>query len=182
MDISSVLIIVGLSLTVFGAGFTALAYYLGFRRPKYRREHITHHTTGRVVRMSYLVSSNVRVPLVEYEVEGARYTISGPRFSGYSPFPSSGALGPNRSNIPLQGPLPLVVHSAGNSLSAQRDMAARYPAGRLVDVFYDPDKPECAFVERDAPIPSWAAAILLAGPLFILITGIALLLAGLFIG
>lgn len=32
-------------------------------------------------------------------------------------------------------------------------MDERYPAGKQVDVFYDPDRPKRAFVERDNPMP-----------------------------
>lgn len=184
MGYSSAFLISGLLMIVMGIFCTAITYYFGFYRPKYRRQHITHHTVGRVVGMSELISCDVRVPLVEYEVGGNRYTVRGPRFSGRSSFPTANSpMGPNGSNIPLQGPLPqVVVCSGSNGIRATRDMAARYPAGRTVDVFYDPDKPKCAFVEREATLPGWAGALLLGSVILVTLIGIGFIAAGVMLG
>ena len=55
--------------------------------------------------------------------------------------------------------------------AAQEAMRARYPKGKTVQVFYDPNAPKHAFVERDAPLSRKLSAILVS------ISGLITLLA-----
>lgn len=175
METPTIFLMVGFILIIFGAAAIAVTYYFSFVRPKKRREQITAHTTGRVLRMSNFYSNEVRIPLVEYEAEGKTYRICGPRFAGHSTLPPERGnmnIGANNSNIPPLGELPLIVRSAGRAYNAEKDMAIRYPVGKAVDVFYDPDEPKRAFVEREAPLPVWAAGIVIGGESIIILLGI----------
>lgn len=165
MTVGAVLLLTGIFIILMGAISTAIMVWFGFRRPEYRKEHFTGRTTGTVERMSNFYSNNIRVPLVSYTVEGQTYKVAGPRFAGSTTVTFNvghSQLLNSSSNITTDGELPAVVKMKGSRYAAQNAMAARYPVGKTVDVFYDPAAPKHAFVERDAPMPKTVAALLVA--------------------
>lgn len=151
-----VLIICGLTAVVIGGGMGWLIYYLAFKRPAYRAQHYTAQTTGTVLGQSHITSSGIAVPSVEYTADGVKYKVAGPRFAGYTDkFASINgtAIGGFKCNIQPEGELPLIVHTTNGLEAAQDAVNERYPVGKQVTVFYDPARPQKAFVERDAPFP-----------------------------
>lgn len=165
MTVGTVLLLTGIFIIIIGAITTALMVWFGFKRPKYRKEHFTARTTGTVERMSNFYSNDIRVPLVSYTVEGQTYKVAGPRFAGSTMVTfkvGHSQLLTGSSNITTEGELPTVVKMRGSKDAAQSAMTARYPVGKTVDVFYDPDAPKHAFVERDAPMSKTVAALLTA--------------------
>jgi hypothetical protein len=116
----------------------------------------TECVTGTVVGMSHISSNGIRLPKVEYHVNGGVYTIAGPKFAAsVNVYASVGKrrLGMASSNLTTDEPLPDVVRTSRDQSAAQQIMLERYPAGKPVSVFYDPSKPKRAYVERLAKVP-----------------------------
>ncbi len=180
MTQSKMLLITG-SFLIFVSFITALiVYYNLFARPRRRKECITAHTTGKVVGRTSIMYNNLFLPLVEYQIYDQTYTIRGPKFAGcYSSVVNTinTVPGPNGSNIPLEGELPMITNSSGNSCPAQKDLNERYPIGREVDVYYDPDDPKEAFVERDVVYPKFVRNLLFIPTAMSLVIGIFLVIA-----
>lgn len=171
-------LITGISIIILAIITIDITYHFAVKCPRYRSEHFKCETLGTVERLSNIVSGNVRVPLVTYSVADKKYKIAGPRFSGYvNKYVSVGAMriGESTSNIPLTGELPAIIHTTRDRFAAQAAINARYPVGKQVPVFYDPDCPKHAFVERDAPLPKFASAILIGTSVFLIILGAAFL-------
>lgn len=82
MDFWPILLFVGALLLLFGMGLFFLFYYICVKRPRYRKEHITAHTTGIVEGKSHFTSNDIVIPLVRYKVNGQTYKVAGPRFAG----------------------------------------------------------------------------------------------------
>lgn len=182
--LSFALILAGTLIIVLGAITTGIIIWLGFRRPEYRRTHFTGHTIGTVERMSNITSNDIRVPLVSYTVDGQTYKVAGPRFAGRTDVFAEVAgrqLLSSSSNITADGELPLVVKTKGGTSSAQAAMKERYPVGKNVDVFYDPNKPKHAFVERDAPLSKTISIILICMGGVLAAFGIAMFAIGIVI-
>ena len=171
----------GISLLLIGGGLLVLFRYLAFRRPAYRKAHITAQTTGTVVGPSHITSNDIPVPLVEYEVGGAKYKTAGPRFSASTvktlTVGDLDLLG-SKTNLTEEGELPTVVHMTTDSDATEEVLAARYPAGKQVPVFYDPDCPKRAYVERDAPFPQRLGVTLMIVSGIIALGGIAMIVFG----
>lgn len=112
----------------------------------------TAHTMGLVTGWSHITSNDIQLPKVEYTVDGEPFSIAGPRFAGATM--SSLPLGKgSATNLTVDGPLPDVVHMTRGAEATFRVMAERYPAGKEVDVYYDPKNPKRAYVERCAKTP-----------------------------
>ena len=117
--------------------------------------------------MSNFYSNNIRVPLVSYTVEGQTYKVAGPRFAEqHNCVTFNVGLVLNLLSNRLQHHHRRRASGSSKNerrqCAAQNAMAARYPVGKTVDVFYDPAAPKHAFVERDAPMPKTVATLLVA--------------------
>ena len=174
------LLATGIFLFLFSAGMANLLVWLGFRRPEHRKKNFTEQAHGTVERMSNIYSADIRVPLVRYDVNGTEYKIAGPRFAGRTIMIKEigGEQAQGSSNITQEGELPLVVHAKGDLSAAQKAMEERYPAGSTVTVFYDPNNPKKAFVERDAPISKRLTVIMLCLCGALALTGLILVFIG----
>ena len=175
------MIFAGLFTIVLGIGTIMAFIWAGFRRPEYRKIHFTGKTEGTVERLSHITSADITVPLVSYTVDGTKYKVAGPRFAGNTILTLE--VGPKQllsstCNITPDGELPLVVKAHGDLSAAQQAMNERYPAGKKVEVFYDPANPKKAFVERDAPISKKLASILAGVGGIIVLIGLIVLIAG----
>ncbi len=138
----------------------------------------TECVTGTVVGMSHISSNGIRLPKVEYTVNGVKYTTAGPKFSGSVNFYIEAfgkRQGTASSNLSTEGELPQVVKTTKDQSAAQQIMRERYPAGKQVDVFYDPEKPKRCYVERYA-VPPKVWSIYMPTGLGIIFTLVALIL------
>ncbi|MBR3446944.1 MAG: DUF3592 domain-containing protein [Oscillospiraceae bacterium] len=181
MTEKKIMILIGIIVLPVAVGLTALMYWLCFYRPAYRAEHYTAETTGTVEKISGFTSCDIRVPMVRYSVGEMEYTAYGPNFSGskyISAEVGSIQLAGYSCNITPDGELPLIVEIRGSKAAAQEAMNARYPEGKTVPVFYDPDSPKDAFVERDAPIPRTVGIMLVTIPSVMTAACIILILIG----
>ena len=179
--IGMVLLLVGVFIILLGIGMTILLYWLCVKRPEYRKTHFTAETDGTVECMSNIYSCDIQVPLVRYTVNGTNYKVAGPRFAGSTvkTFNVAGAqLLKSDSNITADGELPLVVKMSGSTAAAQAAMKERYPSGTVVRVYYDPDKPKNAFVERDAPVSKTLTYILMGIMTGVTVIGIVMAVIG----
>lgn len=132
-----------------------------------KAERCTTHTTGMIIRYSSVNYAGVHIPLVEYLVNEKRYKIAGPKFTGCvvkrvsTPFNSAKAV--NKSNLTTREELPktLRVTIYKNSVASVEYTALSdlYPVHSQVDVYYNPDKPRDAFVQRDEGISKVLAIV-----------------------
>lgn len=112
--------------------------------------------TGRVARWSAVRYGGFHIPLVEYTVAGRIYKVAGPKFlsvvttSVSTPFQNPKAQ--YETNLTSREELPrkLRIKVYRNSLASVEvsPLAKLYPLGSPVDVWYNPDKPKEAFVQR----------------------------------
>lgn len=134
----------------------------------------TGKTTGTVIGASHVYSNDIPLPKVEYVVGDDVYCIAGPKFAA-STVRTYGIGGKSKTNLTVDGDLPATVHMAGDMRETVNVMAQRYPAGKEVDVYYDPKKPKRAYVERYAPAPLvWS--LYLPAALGIILAAVAVLL------
>ena len=170
-------IIVALSFLVCALPCFIVAYAVGGGGIR-KQKACTAHVTGTVVGMSNFSSNGIRLPKVEYTVNGVKYTTAGPKFSGSVNFYIEAfgkRQGTASSNLSTEGELPQVVKTTKDQSSAQQIMRERYPAGKQVDVFYDPEKPKRCYVERYA-VPPKVWSIYMPTGLGIIFTLVALIL------
>lgn len=122
-------------------------------RGEFKKRKCTVRTKGKVIRYKRGSIGGDRVhfrpPVVEYMVNGIRYTTWGPRFKTYVAKTVSSLtadiVAQQQWNITEEGSL--IVHKRRNSfISITRNIAEEmYPIGTAVDVYYDPNKPKRAY-------------------------------------
>ena len=113
-------------------------------------------TVGRVVRWSAVRCGGIPIPLVEYTAEGRTYKVAGPKFQSVvisvASTPFHDPMTRYETNLTVREELPrkLRVKAYRNSLGSMEvsPLAALYPIGSPADVWYNPDKPKEAFVQR----------------------------------
>lgn len=147
----------GLYVWAFALACLIVAYALGYRsRQKGKKCSVM--TWGTVVRYSALRYNGVSLPVVAYTVNGQEYEVVGPHFKAgviktFSA-PWNKVMAEQESNIREKEPLPDVikVNRSQNSFASVNvtPLMERYPVGSYAKVFYDPQKPRRAFVERYA--------------------------------
>lgn len=148
--------ILAASLSVIaGIALWGIVYMLGYRKKKLP-EKCSAHAEGRVIRYSSVSYGGIHIPLVEYTVGGQKYKIAGPRFSGAvvtktsTPFHSP--IAQIETNITSREELPkkLRVKIRVNSLVGgyRSPLHQIFPVGSTVDVYYNPQNPKQAFVQR----------------------------------
>lgn len=173
-------------LPLFWAGFllawilvlAVLVYLLGLRRLGMEKR-CTGMTTGRVIRYCALGRNGISLPVVEYRVDGVSYRVVGPRFTSVRTVTTSAPGGPLVSEVesnlvpgrPLPRDLRLRVRKRFNASITPSPLIPLYPVGAPARVFFNPDRPKEAFVER------WAGGESLV--LWIILPALALLILGL---
>lgn len=158
-------------------------YIWGIRKLK-RGRRCSNHTIGIVRGTSAVQYAGVRIPVVEYKVNGRIYKVSGPKFRSSSfvsvttPFASStGQMETNlttRENLPLH----LKVRMKKNSFVSveQSPLFRLYPIGSEADVYYNPAKPKEAFVQRYEGASMWLMVLLGSLALILTVVGLMMLL------
>lgn len=152
---------------VFAAICWISAYIFGFKKLRLSKL-CSSHTEGKVVKYSSVNYSGIHIPLVKYTVDGKTYKISGPRFSGAivkkinTPFKNLNTkIETNlttRKNLPKKLKVKIYINSlASISISPLEKL---YPVDSSVDVYYNPDKPKEAFVQRHEGIHVWLVALI----------------------
>lgn len=142
---------------VFAAACLIVAYAYGYRSTQ-KEKRCSVKTRGTVIRYSAAQYNGFSLPVVEYTANGKKYRVVGPHFKGgvkknfSAPWNKINAE--QESNIKNGEPLPDVIKVTRKTNSfvsvCVSPLTQRYPVGSEVDVFYDPQKPKRAFVERYA--------------------------------
>ena len=146
----------------------AICDWFLFLRKIGREERCTHHTIGEVIGFSAINYAGIHIPKVKYTVNGKTYKIAGPKFRSGSMSAKYTPNGPvptevktnitTRENLPLN----LQIKIRGNSFTSswQSPLSVLYPVGSAVDVYYNPNKPKDAYVQRFEGVSSWLAWLL----------------------
>jgi len=140
-------------------GFSAiailfLAMAFGFKMTGLRKkQRCSKVVKGKVVSYSAVSKSSayVRLPIVEYEVDGEKYRITGPQYNYTTVTVSSPFIKETTqeytTDLYSQVFRVKIKRNAFFS-SLKNPMATLFPLGSEIDVFYDPDKPRRAYVLR----------------------------------
>jgi len=113
----------------------------------------TAHAVGTVVGGGHVAYGNNLIPRCAYEVGGVRYEVEGPRFESGTFAPGMRCNCTSREGLPrtFRGPAiadRLVDTRSNDGWYAMSALAALYPVGSDVDVWYDPSDPSRAYVQR----------------------------------
>lgn len=145
----------GFYLLAFAIALLIVWYFYVYKNNKIGDKCIK-STTGEIIRYSAVLYNKVSLPVVQYEVDGKKYEVVGPKFSGCIIFkvstPISNINSNVKSNLTTREELPNVL-----KLFVQRNSIASitsdplfelYPIGSTVSVYYNPTKPKMAYVQR----------------------------------
>lgn len=164
--ISGILAILAIIVLIIG--------FIIYNRNKNYSKKCTSKTKGKVVGWSNVSSNDIRLKKFEYVVDGKKYYVNGPKFVGSTIIRATIGAGTSfkkgdlkvgvgtknysllnsSTNLTVDGELPLYVKMVGDRGVAYQVIDERYPEGKEVDIYYCPDAPKKAFVERFAKMPA----------------------------
>lgn len=130
----SIIVIIGIS---FFIGLTNLILYFFYKRAKAIKENCTSKVTGIVVDYDNRNEFVISLPVVEYLVNGNKYR---KKFE-YAVYVETSAKKEQKDVFDRK-----YILSAGKNLNLREI----FPKGSDMTVYYNPEKPEKAFVERYA--------------------------------
>lgn len=145
----------GLYVLVFALAMFIVTYVLGVRSMQ-KKGRCSMMTRGTVIRYSTAEYNGIHLPVVRYVVNGREYTVVGPKFKASvtksSQTPWNPVMAEQQTNIRSNEPLPdvLKISRKSNSFGSIQvsPLMERYPIGAPAYVYYDPNKPKVAYVER----------------------------------
>lgn len=145
----------GLYVLIFAAACLIVTYAIGYRSMT-KGKKCSMRTNGTVIRYSAMQYNGFSLPVVQYNADGKDYTVVGPHFKAgvtkTASMPWNPVVAEQESNIREDEPLPDVLKVTRKSNSfvnvTYSPLMERYPVGASVDVYYDPNKPKRAYVER----------------------------------
>lgn len=145
----------GFFMLAFAVALLLVAYVLGWRS-MHKKERCSARTTGTVIRYSAAQYNDMSLPVVRYHVDGRDYTVVGPRFRASVKktvtTPWNDPMAKVESNIVSREDLPDVakIYVKRNSFVSieETPLFKLYPVGSCADVYYDPNKPKVAYVQR----------------------------------
>lgn len=172
----------GLYCLAFAVPCWICAYVFGLRKSRLPARCIR-HTTGKIVRYSSIQYSGVRIPLVEYQAGGRTYRVAGPKFLSVTvkriTTPFEDPQERMETNLTTREALPvkLRIKIRSNSLIRLRQspLTRLYPVGGTADVYYNPDRPREAFVQRHEGVCRWLVVLFLCFAAALTIGGAAIL-------
>lgn len=159
-----------------------ICFYLLVVRKMRKGNRCTVHTVGRVVGASKVRYNGLTLPLLEYQVNGKVYRVAGPKFRSGSvmqintPWESSKAeIETNlttRENLPLHLNVKIRKNSFVNIENSP--LFQLYPVGSEADIFYNPEKPKEAFVQRYEGVSRWLRVLLVGVAVLLTIIGLCI--------
>lgn len=140
-------------------GFAIFTYFMFdyFILSNYRNaKRCTEKTEGVIIRYSYALYNGIRLPVVEYTVDGNQYKVVGPKFRSAISNTISTPLGSIVSDVKMDnfedGEIPQVLRYKiyRNSFISltKSPLMERFPIGGKIAVYYDPKKPKYSYVAR----------------------------------
>lgn len=159
-----------------------LTYIFGIK-PMKKGDRCSEKTEGTVIGPSIYKYDDIRIPSVEYFVDGQRYKVAGPLFKSVvtknirTPFGSP--VTEFESNLTTKDDLPdtLVINSRGNAFVTvtKSPLMKLFPVGTKVTVYYNPNKPKESYVIRYFPPHAFFRYILYAAVAFCVIINILII-------
>ncbi len=151
----------------FSVPIWIIFYFLGIRKLN-KGKRCTEHTVGIVKGLSAIRCGDVPLPLIQYEVDGKTYKVTGPMFKSASyisvstPFQPIEAMIESNLTTREDLPLSLVIKSHTNSFARAETtpLFKLYPIGSEADVYYNPKKPKESYVQRYIPASIGVAVLL----------------------
>lgn len=166
----------------FGLGLFAILYFRYWKHASLPKR-CTEKVQGKVVGYGPVANVNIHLPKVEYEVDGKTYTIDGPRFSNVVTNVKLFANGQSEmiTNLTTRENLPNVLKMQVNKNSIlgvfESPLKDLYPVGSEAPVYYNPNNPSEAYVQRYInQAPKLQQYILLPVASILVLLGFAILL------
>ncbi|WP_459129753.1 hypothetical protein [Guggenheimella bovis] len=148
-----------LILSTFAFVLVSVIYQFAVVPRMTRKDRITSKTVGTVIGYKYFSDTGIKLPHVQYEVEGSIYKVIGPSFLSVTSLPTKKIEDPETvfiTNIESISNLPdhfKIRHRGIIPRFKPEDPIRRYfPEGMKVDVYFNPSKPKEAYVIRDEGI------------------------------
>ena len=148
-----------------------LAWYIfGYRKSNIDKK-CTEKTTGKIIRYSYILYNKVSLPVVQYFVNDKSYTVVGPKFKGSvilkTSTPFNNIKADIESNLTTREELPDVLKlkvKRNSYISYQTSpLLELFPIDSSVNVYYNPNNPKMAYVERFVKPTKWFIISLIFG-------------------
>lgn len=146
-------------------------YFVYYKKRNYSKECLI-KTNGKIINYSKVLYNNISLPIVEYIVNGEKFTVVGPKFRA-STFKYSTKYNKeiyisnltDRENLP--NVLKVVINPnlyVENSISSYKSpLSELYPINSEVDVYYNPNNPKMAYVQRYInPSKLWNILLIIA--------------------
>ncbi len=151
-------------------------YFLYYKKRNYVKECLI-KTNGKIINYSKVLYNNISLPIVEYLVNGEKFTVVGPKFTA-STFKYSTKYNEeiyisnltDRENLPKV--LKVVINPnlyVENSISSHKSPLSKlYPINSEAPVYYNPNNPKMAYVQRYInPSKLWNILLVFAILIFI---------------
>ncbi len=130
---------------------------LVFRRNTKLEKICTTCVKGEIIRYSMVAYNGMHLPVVKYAVAGREYTVVGPKTEYVVKSTVSTPFSENSEKTNFDDlddeklPNSLYMKQSKNSVFGTENHTSfwdRYPIGKMVEVYYNPSKPQIAYVER----------------------------------
>lgn len=94
--------------------------------------------------------SGIHLPIVSYEVSSQQFKVVGPEFKAFKTYSHSSTIETNTIKSCYEKDQVLYIDCSINSHFGliKNPLVEYYPIGTRLDVFYAPDKPKLAYVQR----------------------------------
>jgi len=171
----------GIYVLAFSVAAILIWYFLAYKKRDMKKKCIS-TTNGKVVGYSKVTYNHIKLPVVEYTVDGKNYNVIGPKFKGVViksfAMPFYKGNDDIDSNITTIEQLPevLQINLKDNALNnIENPLIKLYPVGSEVTIFYNPSNPKMSYVQRYIDI-GWAYNLILFLGIVFLILGICIIL------
>lgn len=171
-----VILITGIVLIILGIVFNIIAARI--RSQWGKGDPRKAHVIGKVIGGGHISYGNNYIPRCAYEVDGKRYELDGPLFESGTYAPGLKCNCTSRENLPktFRGPAiadRLVDTTGADSWYKASALYPLYPIGSDVDIYYDPQNPSHAYVQRPVRKGVIAHMMTLGWGISLVIMGIA---------
>ena len=141
-------VFLGIFLTSGGLALILIAF-LAFYKYLNMEKLCTSSVKGMVKKYKYR-TDGISLPVVYYNVGGREYKVVGPEFRSYVIKKVSSPFSENNMKYRIDDKYRLIVERYTNSFvsASKNPLCEMYPEGSEVFVYYNPNKPKLAYVER----------------------------------
>lgn len=164
------------------AGIILMLVAVHIRKGWQKNSRCVMHITGTVTGGGLINYGGHVVPRCEYTVNGQTFHVDGPLFKSGTVAPGLACNCVDRQNLPdyFKGPSIARVNSgmcSNDELYGMSALRTLYPVGSPVDIYYNPENPAEAYVQRPVKSNSTVVAVLGLMGIFYLAVAVVMLIS-----